>query len=266
MNDKLKLYGFNNLTKTLSFNIYDICYTKTKEDQQKYIEYIDEQYNAKRLTDILIEVTRIIGASVLNIAKQDYDPQGASVTLLISEDPLRESEIDSSCNKGILDYRDSVVAHLDKSHITVHTYPETHPSKGIATFRVDIDVSTCGEISPLKALNYLIESFDSDILNLDYRVRGFTRDFVGNKLFIDHKITSIQDYISDEVLAKYSAIDINVYQEHIFHTKMMLKNFDLDDYLFSTEKIDLEVEERNSMNKELKIEMQEIYYGKNYIE
>ena len=27
---KLKLHGFNNLTKTLSFNIYDICYAKTR--------------------------------------------------------------------------------------------------------------------------------------------------------------------------------------------------------------------------------------------
>lgn len=31
---KLKLHGFNNLTKTLSFNIYDICYAETSEDQQ----------------------------------------------------------------------------------------------------------------------------------------------------------------------------------------------------------------------------------------
>jgi len=265
MNDKLKLYGFNNLTKTLSFNIYDICYTKTKEDQKKYIEYIDEQYNAKRLTDILSEVTDIIGANILNIAKQDYDPQGASVTILISEDPLRDGEIDASCNRGVLDYKDSVVAHLDKSHITVHTYPETHPNNGIATFRVDIDVSTCGEISPLKALNFLINSFDSDIINLDYRVRGFTRDLLGNKLFIDHKITSIQDYISNDVLDKYSAIDINVYQENIFHTKMLLKEYDLDNYLFSTEKIDLSKEERDYINKELKTEMEEIYYGKNYV-
>ncbi|MDF2548681.1 MAG: S-adenosylmethionine decarboxylase [Anaerosolibacter sp.] len=42
---KLKLHGFNNLTKTLSFNMYDICYTKTAEDRNAYIEYIDEQYN-----------------------------------------------------------------------------------------------------------------------------------------------------------------------------------------------------------------------------
>jgi S-adenosylmethionine decarboxylase len=31
----LRLYGFNNLTKSLSFNIYDICYAKTPEDKKK---------------------------------------------------------------------------------------------------------------------------------------------------------------------------------------------------------------------------------------
>jgi len=87
-NGKLKLYGFNNLTKSLSFNIYDICYTKSREDRKKYIEYIDEQYNSTRLTKILSDVTEMIGASVLNVAKQDYDPQGASVTLLISEEEV----------------------------------------------------------------------------------------------------------------------------------------------------------------------------------
>lgn len=264
MNEKIKLYGFNNLTKTLSFNIYDISYTKTKEDQRRYIEYIDEQYNAKRLTDILEQVTDTIGACILNIAKQDYEPQGASVTILISEAPLTDEELDDSCNKGLLEFKDSVVGHLDKSHITVHTYPESHPDDGISTFRVDIDVSTCGEISPLKALKLLISSFDSDIINLDYRVRGFTRDLDGKKHFIDHKITSIQDYIPQEVLEEYSCIDINVYQENIFHTKMLLKELDLDDYLFSTEKIDLSEEERLFIRKKLRTEMEEIYYGKNY--
>ena len=41
---KMKLYGFNNLTKTLSFNIYDICYTRTEEEKKQYIQYIDEVY------------------------------------------------------------------------------------------------------------------------------------------------------------------------------------------------------------------------------
>ena len=33
------------------------------------------------------------------------------------------------------------LAHLDKSHVTVHTYPEYHPETCLATFRVDIDVA-----------------------------------------------------------------------------------------------------------------------------
>ncbi|EOW2951956.1 S-adenosylmethionine decarboxylase, partial [Escherichia coli] len=50
---KLKLHGFNNLTKSLSFCIYDICYAKTAEERDGYIAYIDELYNANRLTEIL---------------------------------------------------------------------------------------------------------------------------------------------------------------------------------------------------------------------
>ena len=136
-------------------------------------------------------------------------------------------------------FPDTVVAHLDKSHITVHTYPETHPDKGISTFRADIDVSTCGHISPLKALNFLISSFSADIAIIDYRVRGFTRDVDGKKYFIDHKINSIQNYIASDTRDLYQMIDVNVYQENIFHTKMLLKEFDLDNYLFGTAKKEL---------------------------
>ena len=156
LENKLTLYGFNNLTKTLSFNIYDVCYAKSERAQKDYVAYIDEQYNSERLTRILCDVTEIIGAHVLNISKQDYEPQGASVTLLISENDMPEEMMDKSCNHGHLASRDTVLAHLDKSHVTVHTYPEYHPDNSISTFRVDIDVATCGEISPLNALDYLI--------------------------------------------------------------------------------------------------------------
>ncbi|NLZ93786.1 MAG: adenosylmethionine decarboxylase [Firmicutes bacterium] len=257
---KLKLYGFNNLTKSLSFNLYDICYAKTPEDRRRYIEYIDEQYNAERLTSILTNVSEIIGATILNIAKQDYDPQGASVTILIAEghEYTEQSEHESP---GPLP--GSIVGHLDKSHITVHTYPESHPDDGISTFRADIDVSTCGHISPLKALNYLIHSFESDIITIDYRVRGFTRDVNGKKYFIDHKINSIQNYIPGSTKEKYQAIDVNVYQENIFHTKMILKEFDLDNYLFGISKKDLSPGQRRRIKQRLKKEMLEIFYGRN---
>ena len=134
---------------------------------------------------------------------------------------------------------DTVVAHLDKSHVTVHTYPEYHPDTCLATFRVDIDVATCGEITPLSTLDYLIGSFDSDIITMDYRVRGFTRDVAGKKLFMDHKITSIQDYIDTETLQRYDAVDINVYQANLFHTKMLIKEIDLQNYLFNTDVYEL---------------------------
>lgn len=54
----------------------------------------------------------MIGAKVLNIARQDYDPQGASVTILIAEGSM-------------LPAGETQLAHLDKSHVTVHTYRST---------------------------------------------------------------------------------------------------------------------------------------------
>ncbi len=258
---RLKLQGFNNLTKTLSFNIYDVCYAATPEEQDRYIAYINDAYNAERLTQILTNVSNIIGANILNIAHQDYDPQGASVTMLISEEPIASERLSNTESPGPLP--DAVVCHLDKSHITVHTYPESHPDNGISTFRADIDVSTCGRISPLKALNYLIHSFESDIVTVDYRVRGFTRDIEGNKHFIDHKINSIQNYISHDTSERYQMIDVNVYQENIFHTKMLLKDFDLNNYLFGVDKRDVPPREQEMIEHRLRREIAEIFYGKN---
>ncbi|HIB4760474.1 TPA: adenosylmethionine decarboxylase, partial [Klebsiella pneumoniae] len=158
---------------------------------------------------------------------------------------------------------ETVVAHLDKSHICVHTYPESHPEGGLCTFRADIEVSTCGVISPLKALNYLIHQLESDIVTIDYRVRGFTRDINGMKHFIDHEINSIQNFMSDDMKSLYDMVDVNVYQENIFHTKMLLKEFDLKHYMFHTRPEELTAEERKVITDLLWKEMREIYYGRN---
>ncbi len=254
MENKLKLYGFNNLTKSLSFNIYDVCYAKTPKAQLDYIAYVDEVYNSERITEIMTNLTTMIGAKVLSISKQDYDPQGASATFLISDDTM----IPAGSNE--------IVAHLDKSHVTVHTYPEYHPDTNIATFRVDIDVATCGKITPLTALDYLIGSFDSDIITMDYRVRGFTRNVSGEKLFIDHYITSIQDYIDNKILDRYDAVDINVYQANMFHTKMLIKEIELQNYLFNTDVRELSPRNRLEIMNSLRKEMIEIFSGRNVFE
>jgi len=253
LDKKLILYGFNNLTKSLSFNIYDVCYAKTEREQRDYIAYIDEQYNSERLTNILTDVSEMIGAKVLNISRADYEPQGASVTVLIAEESMYKN----------LTSGEKVTAHLDKSHVTVHTYPEYHPETFLATFRVDIDVTTCGEITPLSTLDYLIGSFDSDIITMDYRVRGFTREMEGKKLFIDHQITSIQEYINNDTLAKYDAVDVNVYHSNLFHTKMLIKDIDLQNYLFNADVYEIPPKTRLDIMNNLRREMIEIYSGSN---
>lgn len=269
MENKLALYGFNNLTKTLSFNIYDVCYANSERERRDYIAYIDEQYNSERLTQILCRVTEIIGAKILNISCQDYDPQGASVNVLIAEQEVGPDMIDESCNQGKWfltgqpEVPELLHAHLDKSHVTVHTFPEFHPDNAISTFRVDIDVSTCGMVSPLNTLDFLISSFDSDIITIDYRVRGFTRDVNGKKYFNDHPINSVQNFIDKKTLRRYDAIDVNVYQSNIFHTKMLIKEIELQNYLFNSDVYELPPSARLEITNNLRREMIEIFSGMN---
>jgi len=190
----------------------------------------NEEYDAERLTQILTDVVDIIGANILNIARQDYEPQGASVTILISEEPVEPTASQIEESPGPLP---ETILRISIKAISPFT-----PTRKFIRWMVwrlsvwDIDVSTCGVISPLKALNYLIHQFDSDIVTIDYRVRGFTRDVEGRKHFIDHEINSIQNYLSEDTRSAYQMTDVNVYQEHLFHTKMLLKDFNLDDYLF----------------------------------
>ena len=61
----------------------------------------------------------------------------------------------------------------------------------------------------------------------------------------------------------FDMIDVNVYQENIFHTKCKLKAFDLDNYLFGYTKDALTPEEQEEITDRLMTEMYEIYHGKN---
>ena len=244
---KLPLRGFNNLTKSLSFNIYDISYAPSKPSRRDYLAYINQEYNGEKLKTILEQVVRLIGAHVINLSTQDYEPLGASAAILMAEEAFGKN---------------SQLLHLDKSHISAHTYPESDDHTGISTFRVDIDVGTCGKVSPLKVLDFLVDSFDSDVVIMDYRVRGFTRDTSGNKLFIDHQIHSIADFIDKTILNRYRTCDMNVHQENIFHTKMILKDFNLNDYLFDKEEISMSEAKKEQVRAMLKKEMDEIFHSK----
>lgn len=109
----------------------------------------------------------------------------------------------------------------------------------------------------------MIHSLESDVVTIDYRVRGFTRDVNGVKHYIDHAIHSIQNYMTEDTKDAYHMVDVNVYQENLFHTKMMLKETDLNAYLFGLSTDDLDQDEEEEIRQKLNREIQEVFYGRN---
>jgi S-adenosylmethionine decarboxylase len=216
--EPIKLSGFNNLTKCLSFNLYDFCGARNENERNSYMKFISESYNAEKVSDLLRGVCDIIEANVLSISDQDYDPWGASSLLLMSD------------LKGGGDPGVSKSMHLDKSHICAHTYPDFTDGGSVCAFRADIDIATCGEISPLKALNFMLREFDADVMVIDYVVRGYTRDENGKRIYMDHKMQSVQNYIDPELLKNYHCLDISLGSENIWQTKMLRTNQNVQDY------------------------------------
>lgn len=244
---KIPLHGFNNLTKSLSFSLYKLHYLANEQAQKNYTQEINNRFCADNLNVLLTKICHAIGGNVLNIAKQDYQPQGASVTLMISEEARPES----------------LVAHLDKSHLCVHTYPEETPQDGIAIFRADIELSTCGVISPLEVINYIIENFDADMVDIDYRVRGMTRDYQGKKLFIDEQVENISDYLSPNCRAKFQIKNHNLPAQSLFHSKLCIKETLLAAYLFGCNESDLTELKHNQIKVQIQRELEQLFTNAN---
>ena len=191
--------------------MYKLHYLQDPPAFQSYQQSIRSTYSADKLNQLLHKLCRAIGGNVLNVAKQDYQPQGASVTLMISEEAEPQN----------------LVAHLDKSHLCIHTYPEDNPQDNVAVFRADIELSTCGVISPLKVINYLVNEFEPDVVDIDYRVRGMTRDINGQPHFCDDKMLSIEEFLSQAILTRYSCLSNNLTDSLLFHSKLRIKEASL---------------------------------------
>jgi S-adenosylmethionine decarboxylase len=248
--NKIPLYGFNNLTKSLSFTLYRVHYLSINQTAENYNHYINQTYSSKNLAILLTNICHAIGGNVLNIANQDYTPQGASVTLMISEEAKPES----------------LVAHLDKSHLCIHTYPEETPQNGIAIFRADLELSTCGVISPLKVLDYVIEAFSADVIDIDYRIRGMTRDEHGTKHFNDHNITQISDHLTANIHDKYQVKDSVITTNNLFHCKLARQSIDLKQHVFNLDsyldKHLLSEKDEKQIKAQLTTELNVLFIGK----
>ncbi len=237
----LKISGFNNLTKCLSFNLYDFCAARNESERHAYRSYIQAEYHAKKITSILQGICSIMEAKIIAVSDQDYEPWGASSMVLMSD------------LKGSGTYM-----HLDKSHICAHTYPDFVENGQICSFRIDIDIATCGEISPLKALNFMFDHFCSDVVVVDYVVRGFARDTSGNRIYIDHPIGSIQDFIAPKILRDYRCIDISLQSDNIWQTKMLRTNLDVASYFLNG--ADVTSEATQSLMRSIKSEMRAVVH------
>ncbi len=211
----IKLQGFNNLTKTLNFNLYDFCAARTPAERDSYVAYINHHFNRHRINSLLQDIAGIIDARVLAVSSQDYEPWGASSLLLLS---------DAAAAPALH------ALHLDKSHICAHTYPDFRGKGQVCSFRIDINISTCGDISPLKALNFMLSAIESDVVVIDYFVRGFTRDEQGKRIYLDHHISSIRDYIDAETLKDYRCCDHQIDNANIWQTKMLRTKMNEGDY------------------------------------
>ncbi|RUS47626.1 adenosylmethionine decarboxylase [Cohnella sp. AR92] len=92
--------------------------------------------NAEVLQSHMIEAAENCGATVLSVQAKQFEPQGATVLVLLSE-----------------------------SHLSIHTYPE----RGFAA----IDCYTCGEtVDPQLAIDYLVSVLKPTSVYAKKLVRG----------------------------------------------------------------------------------------------
>ncbi|XOB98694.1 S-adenosylmethionine decarboxylase [Deinococcota bacterium DY0809b] len=229
---KLKLSGFNNLRKLLSFSFYDFVVATDEADRKSYAAYLNERYAAARVRALLKRIAEIIDAEVIAASEQDYDPYGASALLLLSDE----------AGSGTLpSWAASVNLHLDKSHIAAHTYPDFADPRGILGFRVDIELSTCGEISPLRSLNEIFHFFDTDVVVIDYLVRGYTRAEDGSHVFMDHEVPSIARFIDPDILDQFERSERALPASHTWQLKLLRSRIDPAEYFAPGRSVDEEL-------------------------
>lgn len=92
--------------------------------------------DSKLLQHHMIEAAEVCGATVLSVQAKQFEPQGATVLVLLSE-----------------------------SHLSIHTYPE----KGFAA----LDCYTCGEtVDPEVAIDFMVKALQPERVYARKIIRG----------------------------------------------------------------------------------------------
>lgn len=222
----LQLMNFDNLSKTLTCCIYTMCYTDTEHSKKEFIEYINRTYSSTKIKDILEKISNIINANILYITEYDYIPYGASVNILTSD-----SQIDNK----------KMCAHLDKSHIAVHTYPEISKETKVSYVRIDLEISSCGNISPLDSLETVVEYFNPDIFIYDFKIRGVTKTKEGVRRYsYDNLKKNIRTFNKKQAY-RYQIIKCGRYQSNGLEISMLKKKIKYADCLDRKDEINIDM-------------------------
>ena len=205
-----------NLTRSLGFNAYQVFAADSADGLQASVDYLNEKYNTSFLIGLLEETADLIGAKVLNVSSEKYDPLGTSVALLLADGGHPEPSRQLRTN--------TLLGHLDKSHLTVHTYPQIHLDTGLCSLRLDLDLATCGTISPLQALPLLFTNITCDVVTIDFRIRGYQRSGAGQLDFGSNEVTSISDYLPRVSQDQYQIMETNVPEILLYHLRMLRRD------------------------------------------
>jgi len=125
-----------------------------------WAESTDQAFSEMKLESLIRQLSDELGAKTMNFSSVSYQPYGASANLLIAQNI-------------------SALAHLDASHISTHTYFDIGDVDRWSSFRLELEISTCGDIHPTVCLENLFHSLKPHFATLDSRSRGISTDANG---------------------------------------------------------------------------------------
>lgn len=150
----------NLVTHSLGVNFYLVAPPQSSIDILSWAEKIDQQYSEIELEAVLRNLSDALGAKTMSFSSVNYNPHGASANLLIAQHV-------------------SALAHLDASHISTHTYFDVGDVQRWSSFRLELEISSCGDIHPADCLEELFKNMVPHFATIDTRSRGIQRNTEG---------------------------------------------------------------------------------------
>ncbi len=127
---------------------------------------IDRHFSASHLEFMLQRLAKLLGAEILSQSSVHFSPRGASAAFIVGQS-------------------NTTLFHLDKSHLACHTYFEQSDESEWQSFRLEIELSTCGDLPTEKILACISSDYNFDALLVDCQHRGFWRDRNGCLTLMD---------------------------------------------------------------------------------